>query len=185
LTRREWLKAGVATGAAALVAHPLVAALPCRQNPIVAENRREGARDWQLTRVRLDPVPGSGGREAYRSSTIEGYCSRQSVAAGETIEFMVSTAPAARYQIEIFRCGYYGGRGARHVTTLGPLQGVKQAEPLVRERRLVECQWEVSATLRIPPDWLEWSLSRTPQARCPSGPMSRIGGELRGVHRAR
>ena len=40
-------------------------------NPIVAENAREGALDWQLTRVRVD---GDG----FRSPWIEGYCSRQS-----------------------------------------------------------------------------------------------------------
>ena len=152
LPRRDWLKAGLATGAAALLPRAWAAAAPA-SHPVVAENRREGARNWQLTRVRLDPVPNSGGREAYRSSIIEGYCSRQSVAAGETIEFMVSTNPPARYQIEIFRNGYYGGRGARHLTTLGPFQGVKQPEPAAGDRRLVECQWEPAAALKIPADW--------------------------------
>ena len=84
-----------------------------RESPIVVENRREGARDWQLTRVRHDP-PG------FRSPWIEGYCSKQSVAAGEEIEFFVSTSPAAKFQIEIFRMGYYGGAGARLMETLGP-----------------------------------------------------------------
>jgi hypothetical protein len=66
------------------------------------------------------------------------------------------------------------------VTTLGPLQGVQQAEPLVRERRLVECQWEVSATLRIPPDWLQWrsisDASRAPPERSdePYTPIGRV-----------
>lgn len=50
-------------------------------NPIEAENRREGAPDWQLTRVRLEK---NGG---FRSPAIEGYCSRQSVAAGESIKW--------------------------------------------------------------------------------------------------
>ena len=66
---------------------------------IAAENALPGTRDWQLTRMRLDK---SGG---YRSPAIEGYCSKQSVAAGETIEFFVSTEPAASFQIEIFRMG--------------------------------------------------------------------------------
>ncbi|MBI5769164.1 MAG: twin-arginine translocation signal domain-containing protein [Verrucomicrobia bacterium] len=153
LTRRDLLKAGLATGAAAMLPSSLTAASSA-SNPIVAENRREGARDWQLTRVRVDPVPNTSGREAYRSSTIEGYCSRQSVAAGETIEFMVSTSSAARFQIEIFRNGYYGGRGARHMTTLGPFRGTKQPEPAAGDRRLVECSWASSASLKIPADWL-------------------------------
>ncbi len=65
-------------------------------NPIQLENQYPGARDWQLTRVRLD----SGG---FRSPWIEGYCSRQSVKAGETIDIYVSTNPARQFQVEFFR----------------------------------------------------------------------------------
>src|SRR5579875_3827146 len=63
---------------------------------IPQENARPGALDWQLTRVRAD-------REGFRSPWIEGYCSKQSVRAGETIEIMVSTRPARRFRIELFR----------------------------------------------------------------------------------
>ena len=73
---------------------------------IVAENKEPGATDWQLTRVRVD-----GGK--YRSPWIEGYCSRQSVRAGETIDIKVSANPARAFNLEIFRTGYYGGAGAR------------------------------------------------------------------------
>ena len=79
---------------------------------IPRENAMAGALDWQLTRVRLDKQRG------FRSPWIEGYCSRQSVAAGESIDIMVSTKPAERFMIEIFRTGYYGGRGARLMTTM-------------------------------------------------------------------
>lgn len=116
-------------------------------NPIEAENRREGARDWQLTRVRLDKVGG------FRSPAIEGYCSRQSVAAGESVDLMVSAKPAARFTIEIFRTGYYDGRGARLMTTLGPFDGKPQPGPSIGERRLRECQWAPCTTLKIPADW--------------------------------
>ena len=51
-------------------------------NLIRDENRKPGATDWQLTRVRAD-------RDGFRSPWIEGYCSRQSVRAGESIEIMV------------------------------------------------------------------------------------------------
>ena len=60
---------------------------------------------------------------------IEGYCSRQSVKAGETIDIMVSTDPPRPFQIEIFRMGYYGGRGARLMTKLGPFAGKTQPTP--------------------------------------------------------
>ena len=67
-------------------------------NPIQLENQHPGARDWQLTRVRLD----SGG---FRSPWIEGYCSRQSVKAGETIDIFVSTKPVRQFRVEFFRMG--------------------------------------------------------------------------------
>src|SRR5262249_40965484 len=60
---------------------------------IPRENARTGATDWQLTRVRPD-------RAGFRSPWIEGYCSKQGVKAGETIEIMVSTRPARRFRIE-------------------------------------------------------------------------------------
>ncbi len=118
------------------------------QTLISRENAREGARDWQLTRVRLDE------RAGFRTSLIEGYCSRQSVAAGDTLDIMVSTRPEEKFTIEIFRTGYYGGRGARLMTTLGPFQGKAQPVPVPQDdRRLHECQWEPAVSLTIPSDW--------------------------------
>jgi hypothetical protein len=122
-------------------------------NTIQKENKREGARDWQLSRVRVQPAKGGLPGEAYRSPWIEGYCSKQSVAAGDEIEFKVGTNPASRFIIEVFRSGYYGGRGARLMTTLGPFEGVVQPDPPIGPRRLRECQWAPSAKLTIPADW--------------------------------
>lgn len=118
-----------------------------RSNPIVAENQREGSLDWQLTRVRVD---GDG----FRSPWIEGYCSKQSAKAGESIEIMVSTNPPQKFEIEIFRMGYYGGRGARLMTKLGPFDGVAQPDPEKGEKNLHECRWPAATTLTIPSDWL-------------------------------
>jgi hypothetical protein len=111
------------------------------------ENAREGATDWQLTRVRLDNING------FRCPWIEGYCSRQSVKAGEAIDLMVSTDPPRPFTVEVFRMGYYGGRGARLMTTLGPLQGRAQPVPAPGPKDLHECLWEPSARLTIPDDW--------------------------------
>ncbi|WP_197455100.1 N,N-dimethylformamidase beta subunit family domain-containing protein [Stieleria varia] len=116
-------------------------------NIVQRENARQGSTDWQLTRVRLDRSDGC------RSPAIEGYCSKQSVAAGETLQIMVSTDPAESFQIEIFRTGYYGGRGARLMTTLGPFAGKAQPVPKPDERTMHECQWEPSTELTIPDDW--------------------------------
>ena len=140
--RRQFLKASTVTA--------LAGTLPAAERTdslIAAENRKEGALDWQLTRMRLDQTGG------IRTSLIEGYASRQSVLAGESLELFVSTAPAARFQIEIFRTGYYGGRGARLMTTLGPFDGKTQPVPEAGAKRLRECRWEAWASLKIPADW--------------------------------
>src|SRR5262245_57214054 len=121
---------------------------PPKRNPIQEENSKPGTTDWQLTRVKLDK-----GMASFRTSLIEGYCSHQSVQAGDTLQIMVSTAPAAKFKIEIFRTGHYNGRGARLMTTLGPFEGKPQPVPPVGERRLRECKWEPSASIKIPPDW--------------------------------
>ncbi len=93
------------------------------------ENAREGA-----DRLATDPRPARrlGG---FRSPWIEGYCSRQSVKAGESIDLMVSTDPPRPFRVEVFRMGYYGGRGARLMTTLGPFEGKAQPVPEARARR--------------------------------------------------
>ncbi len=116
-------------------------------NSIEIENAKSGSIDWQLTRVRPDRAGG------IRCPTIEGYCSRQSVIAGESIEFHVSTNPAADFKLEIFRTGYYGGRGARLMNTIGPLKGATQPTPEPGAKRLRECRWKSATTITIPGDW--------------------------------
>lgn len=149
--RRDLVKGALAASAAALAALAPSAgdsASTTRRSSIVAdENQRPGHPDWQLSHVRLDKTGG------FRSPWIEGYCSRQSVEAGETIQFMVSTTPAARFRIEVFRLGYYGGAGARRMTTLGPFDGGPQPVPDEGPRRLRECRWPAAAELTIASDW--------------------------------
>ncbi|MHB9006870.1 MAG: N,N-dimethylformamidase beta subunit family domain-containing protein [Limisphaerales bacterium] len=115
---------------------------------ILRENQRPGTRDWMLTRTQIDPPT------RYRCPWIEGYCSRTSVRAGESLDFCVSTNPASPFGIEIFRLGYYGGNGGRHLKSLGPFPGVTQPDPAVGTKRVRDCQWERCATLRIPRDWV-------------------------------
>lgn len=112
------------------------------------ENAKPGALDWQLTRVKLDSPT------ECRSSVIEGYCSKQSVKAGEALDILVSTNPPTPFQIEIFRTGYYGGRGARLMQTLGPFEGTAQPTPAPGEKNLHECRWKASTSLTIPADWI-------------------------------
>ena len=150
-SRRDFLKQASVISGSALASSNLV--LGAERGPVAdprlieRENRQIGARDWQLTRVRLDH------RNGFRSPWIEGYCSRQSVEAGDSLDLMVSTDPEERFVIEIFRTGYYSGRGARLMTTLGPFQGRKQAIPPIGAKNLRECQWEPTTTIQIPDDW--------------------------------
>lgn len=150
LPRRDILKSAAA-GAMLAITPGVHAADQAASEPnpnlIQRENRKEGSLDWQLTRVRLDKNLG------FRSPFIEGYCTKQSVAAGESLDIAVSTDPARSFQIEIFRTGFYGGRGARLMTTLGPFDGKKQPTPMPGEKNLHECHWEPAATLKIPMDW--------------------------------
>src|SRR3954454_9003756 len=111
------------------------------------ENERPGTRDWLLRKTRVDPAT------KYRCPWVEGYCSRTSVRAGESISFFVSTDPPSPFRIDIFRTGYYGGAGGRQVHSTAGLKGVKQPDPPVGERRLRECKWEPAATITIPADW--------------------------------
>ena len=115
---------------------------------VLQENDRPGTRDWLLTRTCVDPDAEG------RCPWIEGYCSRSSVQAGETISFHVSTNPPSRFTIELFRMGYYGGYGGRRVAVIGGLQGQAQPDPPIGPRRLRECNWPASAEVQIPDSWL-------------------------------
>jgi hypothetical protein len=134
---------------AVLCAPPLAGLQAAERDPeaIRRENALPGARDWQLTRVALRS------REGVRAAYIEGYCSKQSVAAGEKLDIMVSTDPPSKFQIEVFRTGYYGGRGARLMAKLGPFDGVTQVDPQIGPKDLHECRWTPSTSLTIPADW--------------------------------
>ncbi len=147
MKRREILKSALAAG--------MTAALPAaaapferrRRDLIRAENEKPGTLDWMLTRTGVDPAT------KYRCPWIEGYCSHASIAAGETLEVMVSTNPASPFRLDLYRMGYYGGAGARHVLSLGPFAGSVQPDPPVGERRVRECAWEPTVRLTIPKEW--------------------------------
>jgi hypothetical protein len=114
---------------------------------IRTENEKPGTRDWMLTKTRVDPAT------KYRCPWVEGFCSRASVRAGEELSFFVSTNPPSPFRIDVYRTGYYGGLGGRHVVSHGPFPGVVQPDPPVGVRRLRECNWEPCLTMRIPADW--------------------------------
>ena len=122
-------------------------------NPIRIENGKAGTTDWLLTRVARhdDEIYELGW---HRRRGIEAYASRTSVKAGERLDVHVSTYPANKYGVSIYRMGYYGGTGARLMRTLGPLQGTAEPTPQDGERTVVESRWKVGFTLEIPTDWM-------------------------------
>ncbi len=84
---------------------------------------------------------------------IEGFVSRTSVLPGENINFMVSTNPSASFIIDIYRLGYYGGKGGRHMAKIGSFRGRPQAIPMMTIERLRECNWDIATTFTVPKDW--------------------------------
>ena len=84
MDRRDFIKTTSAAAIASGVQTPTSAATPAQPGLIKAENAKPGA-SFQLTRMMPDNA------KSYRTSLIEGYCSRQSVKAGEKLDIFVST----------------------------------------------------------------------------------------------
>src|SRR5882672_243750 len=111
------------------------------------ENEKPGAKDWMLTKPAIDHAV------KYRCPWIEGYFSRSSVRAGETITLHVSTNPESKFSVDLYRMGYYGGAGARLIGNLGTFPGKVQEDPLVDPHRLRVCAWDAATKIAIPNDW--------------------------------
>ena len=108
-------------------------------NPIQLENQRPGTTDWRLSK----PA---------RHHEIEGYASRTSVDQGETIKLFVNT-DADFYTVRIFRMGWYGGAGARELTSPIRRRGQVQPRPFVDPSTgLIECRWNDPIFLTISPE---------------------------------
>jgi hypothetical protein len=99
---------------------------------------------------------------------VEAYGSQVSVVAGQSLAVHVSTVPVARYRIEVFRLGWYGGAGARLVECLpacaagaagargspghqGHSRPVPGADRATGELAL---RWPVTDRIHTHPNWL-------------------------------
>jgi Domain of unknown function (DUF4082)/Invasin, domain 3 len=121
-------------------------------NATYLENQKQGTANWKITNQ-------SGG-------TIAGYAGSLSVNKGQALPLKVSfdifggaiNQVLGQYKIEIYRLGSYGGTGGRLITTLGPLDGIRQPDCLITDpnqtNRLVECKWATSVTLQTGTDWV-------------------------------
>ena len=157
ISRRDLLKGAAAAGMAFTVGAQfpnLKASAAPGNNKITEENAKPGTRDWQLTKTRQLPGNINPHLKNGRCPWIEGYCSANSVRAGEKLQIMVSTNPASPFKLEIFRTGYYNGDGGRLMRTYDRLEGITQTDPPIGENYVRECRWAPSVEFEIPEDWL-------------------------------
>ena len=128
-------------GALFVGAPPPPAQAACTGNAIVCENQQPGtpASTWD--------VEGAG------DPTIQGFATQMSVNAGSQIQFKVTTL-APSFSIEIYRLGYYQGKGARLIDTVPAGQTVAMNQDPCRtdsETEIYDCgNWSVSASWSIP-----------------------------------
>jgi hypothetical protein len=112
-------------------------------NPVVAENCQAG------TPQSVWDINGQGMGDL----TIQGFTTDISVNQGGTIYFKIDT-PASVYTIDIYRMGYYGGMGARHITSITPSVHLPQAQPACLSDSttgLADCgNWSISASWQVP-----------------------------------
>jgi hypothetical protein len=113
----------------------------CLPNPIVCENNKAGTPQttWD--------IGGAG------DATIQGFATDISVNLGETIDFKINTT-ASSYSIDIYRLGWYSGKGARKVDSI-PAAGIHaQQQPACitdPSTAIYDCgNWAVSASWTVP-----------------------------------
>lgn len=109
-------------------------------NPVVAENRHPGTTDWRI-------------KDVAASKGIEGYADHVSARAGDTVTLYVSTT-AAKYKVQAFRMGYYGGLGGRLIWQSPPQRGASQVTPTAQAPTYtVEARWKPSTTIHVDATW--------------------------------
>ncbi|MFI6562237.1 DUF4082 domain-containing protein [Streptomyces sp. NPDC050534] len=120
---------------------------PCGSgsNPIVCENSKPGTpkTDW------FSP-------NAY--GDIKGFTTKESVQAGDTVQFKIQSKSA--YNVQIYRLGWYGGDGARQMSTAAQAAvtypanyTTKPAGCTTKSTGLVDCgNWPVTASWTVPSD---------------------------------
>jgi hypothetical protein len=143
-----------------------------RLSPVQAENLQQGSLRWGMK-----PAP---------AGAIQGYASEVSVQGGDRLELHVSTGSPARYRVEIYRLGWYGGLGGRLMACLpadcSSEQGQRQATPAPAADGYLDAGWPVTDRLTVPPQWVSGYYLAV--LRLESGPDSGAGGWVPFVVRA-
>ncbi len=111
-------------------------------NAIQIENTQPGDSTWDDFSANLS------------QTALSGYSSPISVNHGQTVNFYVTTTSAS-VKIDIYRMGWYGGTGARHMETLGTYAGQQQPIPNPdKVTGIVVCNWQMTASLAVPSNWV-------------------------------
>ncbi len=142
-TRRDLLKGAAAT----CVMMALGSRETARADTVREENEKPGTSDWLLSNTRVDPAT------KYRCPWIEGYCSRTSVRAGETIEFKVSTNPASQVHDRPVSPRLLRRQRGPPPDAAWAARGLAAARSADRRRAAARMPWETAAQLTIPSDW--------------------------------
>jgi hypothetical protein len=123
---------------------PEAAARAEASNPVGTENRRPGTTAWN--------VPLAADRE------VEGYASNVSLAPGQFLRLHMSTTPAARYQVRVYRLGWYRGKGGRLLACVSSCQrtrkGVSRAVPAPDSFGRIAARWPVTDSVRVGRRWV-------------------------------
>lgn len=143
-------------------------------NPIVAENQRPGTDQWR--------IPNGSGSHGFlsfhtvlqdaerwtspnavglivsdKNNQIKGYSSASSVNVGNSLTFYVTVSPEQPFSIDIYRMGWYGGKGGRLMLHEPSLKGITQPTcPVVdSSTSLMVCNWKPSYNLSVPATWTD------------------------------
>lgn len=117
-------------------------------NPIPAENQQPGTDEWRL------------GRSGFQVSDdlvnqIKGYASATSVYPGGSLGLHVSVNPPQPYTIDVYRVGWYAGKGGRLMARVGPIEGTTQPRCRPDDTTgIIDCGWPTTSSLSIPTTWV-------------------------------
>jgi N,N-dimethylformamidase beta subunit-like, C-terminal len=114
------------------------------QPTVAAENANAGTTAWRLPGPR-EQIGGTA------QGDVIGYVAKEAVRVGQTERLYVSAPGARTVRIQIFRIGWYGGKGGREVLVSAPLPIVTQpACAHSFATGLTQCAWHATLTFVVP-----------------------------------
>jgi hypothetical protein len=114
------------------------AATPLRENPVVTENQLAGSTNWFIA-----------AEDLALNHEIEGYAASVSVNRGEGLVYYVRSSTPS-YTVAVYRMGWYGGAGARQITSFTIDASGRPPQPDCPEDSntgLIECAWRAEEPL--------------------------------------